>query len=102
MAGPEGFLTLEHQQRDGLRCYVVRADEAGLPGPVWPGLWEQEYPEEATPAYQVETSAGFSSWSAFGTSPTSTWPGRATPPPSSRRSPCTARTSLLASPHTTS
>jgi len=43
---PERFLRFEHQRRDGLHCYVARADGTGLPGPVWPGLWEQDYSED--------------------------------------------------------
>ncbi|WP_239090885.1 hypothetical protein [Asanoa iriomotensis] len=46
MADPEGFLRFEYRRRDGLHCYVVRADEAGLPGPAWSGLWEQDYSED--------------------------------------------------------
>ncbi|MEU5941841.1 hypothetical protein ABZ807_22255 [Micromonospora sp. NPDC047548] len=46
MADPERFLRFEHQHRDGLHTYVIRADEADLPGPAWSGLWEQNYPED--------------------------------------------------------
>ncbi|MEU8264820.1 hypothetical protein AB0C02_29915 [Micromonospora sp. NPDC048999] len=46
MADPERFLRFEHQHRGGLHSYVIRADEADLPGPAWSGLWEQDYPED--------------------------------------------------------
>lgn len=46
MAELERFLRFEYQLRDGLHCYAFRADETDLPGPAWPGLWEQEYPED--------------------------------------------------------
>jgi hypothetical protein len=42
----ERFLRFEHEYRDGLHSYVIRADETDLPGPAWPGLWELDYPEE--------------------------------------------------------
>nr|WP_230582377.1 hypothetical protein [Salinispora tropica] len=47
MADPEPFLRFAHKRRDGLHCYVVRADKADMPGPLWPGLWEQEYSDDA-------------------------------------------------------
>ncbi|WP_432049892.1 hypothetical protein [Verrucosispora sp. NA02020] len=43
----EPFLRFAHERRDGLHCYVARADEADMPGPMWPGLWEQDYPDDA-------------------------------------------------------
>jgi hypothetical protein len=43
----EPFLRFEHEYREGLHCYVVRAEETGLPDPVWQGLWEQEYSDDA-------------------------------------------------------
>jgi hypothetical protein len=46
MADPERFLRFERQHRDGLYCYVIRAGDADLPGPAWPGLWEQDYPQD--------------------------------------------------------
>lgn len=47
MADPEPFLRFAHKRRDGLHCYVVRADKSDMPGPLWPGLWEQEYSDDA-------------------------------------------------------
>ncbi|MEU7588848.1 hypothetical protein AB0A95_21435 [Micromonospora sp. NPDC049230] len=39
------ILRFDRDRRQGLHCYVMRADEADLPGPMWPGLWEQDYSE---------------------------------------------------------
>lgn len=47
MAHLEPFLRFVHERRDGLHCYVARADETDMPGPVWPGLWEQDYSDDA-------------------------------------------------------
>ncbi|MCZ7423623.1 hypothetical protein O7605_29365 [Verrucosispora sp. WMMA2121] len=46
MTDPELFLRFAHGRRDGLHCYVARADEADMPGPMWPGLWEQDYSDD--------------------------------------------------------
>jgi hypothetical protein len=43
----EPFLRFEHEYREGLHCYVVRAEEADVPNPIWHGLWEQEYSDDA-------------------------------------------------------
>ncbi|WP_433788855.1 hypothetical protein [Actinoplanes sp. CA-252034] len=47
MAHLESFLRFEHAYHGGLHCYVVRAGEADVPNPIWRGLWEQEYPDDA-------------------------------------------------------
>ena len=46
VAHPEPFLRFEHVHRDRLHCYLVRAEEADLPDPMWPGLWEQDYSDD--------------------------------------------------------
>ncbi|GIF02156.1 hypothetical protein [Paractinoplanes rishiriensis] len=47
MAYLESFLRFEHVYREGLHCYVVRAEVADLLTPIWRGLWKQDYSDDA-------------------------------------------------------